>query len=169
MVRDLTRAGAEVKVIMTESAKEFITVLTMETVSGQAVATDLFPPRDFVGTRHIDLAVWPDLVVIAPATANFLGKAASGISDDLLTTIVCATPNPLLVAPAMNPQMWINPVTQKNYNFLKGLGYRFMAPVEGNMACDHYGVGRMPEPDKIFDAIKRFFATKKKTTSKKKA
>ncbi len=163
LVRFLVKEGASVRVIMTEAATKFITPLTLETVSENPVATELFPEERFVGTRHIDMAEWPDLFVIAPATANFLGKVASGISDDLLTTIVCATAQPVMIAPAMNPRMWLNPITQKNYRFLKDTGYLFIDPAEGEMACHHWGVGRVAEPEDILERIKAFFATKKPT------
>ena len=104
---------------------------------------------------------------MAPATANFLGKVASGISDDLLTTIICATPRPVMIAPAMNPQMWKNPVTQKNLNYLKEIGYRFIDPDEGDMACDHVGVGRMAEPDQIFEQVRFFLQGKGEKKSRK--
>ena len=167
LVRALGKAQAETRVMMTESATKFITPLTMETVSGHPVAVEMFPEGEFVATRHIDLAEWPDLVVIAPATANFCGKIASGVFDDLLTTIVCASPSPVLVAPAMNPQMWQHPATQKNVAWLKKNGYRFVGPAKGEMACDHWGEGRMEEPEAIFKAIQTFF--KKKRSAKKKA
>src|SRR5512138_2060604 len=143
LVRLITKADGDVRVIMTEGATKFITPLTLETVSQNPVAVAMFPDHEFIATRHIDLATWPDLFVIAPATANFLGKMANGISDDLLTTILCASPKPIMIAPAMNPQMWLNPTTQKNYKTLLGLGYMDVAPAEGEMACDHWGVGRM--------------------------
>lgn len=165
LVRFLVKAGAEVQVVMTNSAKKFITPLTLETVSQRPVASELFPEQKFIATRHIDLSEWPDLVVIAPATANIIGKIASGISDDLLSTILCASPRPVMIAPAMNPQMWKNKVTQRNVATLRELGYHFVEPGEGEMACDHIGVGRMEEPDKIFEAIKAFFEPKAKKKS----
>ena len=170
LVRHLRQAEVETRVIMTEAATRFITPLTLETVSGNPVATQMFPPDEFVATRHIDLAEWPDLIVVAPATANFLGKAASGICDDLLTTIVCATASPLLVAPAMNPGMWQHPPTQKNVAYLKEIGYQLIGPATGEMACDQWGEGRMVEPDGIFKAIEAFFkaGAKKKVLSGKK-
>jgi phosphopantothenoylcysteine decarboxylase/phosphopantothenate--cysteine ligase len=158
LIRLLTKNGAAVRVVMTQAATRFITPLTLETVSNNPVSVEMFPEHRFVATHHIDLADWPDLVVVAPATANFLGKIASGISDDLLTTLICATPRPVMIAPAMNPHMWSNKVTQKNYAYLKQLGYLFVEPEEGEMACEEAGVGRMAEPEHIFDAIKRFFA-----------
>lgn len=157
LVRALRKADADVQVMMTRAATKFITPLTLETVSGHEVAVDMFEEGRFVATRHIDLAEWPDLIVIAPATANFLGKTASGISDDLLTTIICASPRPIMMAPAMNPQMWNNPVTQRNFKTLRELGYLSVDPTEGEMACDHTGVGRMAEPEDIFTQIEAFF------------
>jgi len=165
LVRFLVKEGAEVRVLMTPNAARFITSLTMESVSQNPVAVQMFPEGEFVATRHIDLAEWPDLVVVAPATANFLGKAASGVSDDLLTTVICATAKPVMVAPAMNPGMWSNKVTQRNLKFLQDeMGYLLVPPGEGEMACDSVGVGRMAEPNEIFEAVKAFFGS----TGKKK-
>jgi len=162
LVRALRKAEAEVVVIMTEAATKFITPLTLETVSDNPVAIEMFPDGEYVSTRHIDLAEWPDLHVIAPATANLLGKVANGICDDLLTTVICAAAGPVMIAPAMNVHMWANPITQANFERLKELGYLFVDPGEGEMACDDYGVGRMAEPDVIFDAITAFFSRKSK-------
>ncbi len=167
LVRALRKAGADVQIVMTKAATEFITPLTMETVSEQEVAVEMFEHGKYIATRHIDLAQWPDLIVIAPATANFIGKANSGISDDLLTTVVCATNKPVMMAPAMNPQMWRNPVTQRNFKALLALGFRSVDPVEGQMACDDYGVGRMAEPEVIFEHIEKFFANSVKKKSSK--
>lgn len=168
LVRFLWKEKAEVRVIMTEAATKFITPLTMESVSNNPVAVEMFPSDRFVGTRHIDMAQWPDLIMIAPATANFMGKVASGISDDLLSTVICASPRPVMIAPAMNPQMWLNRVTQRNHESLKQLGYTFIGPCEGGTACDHYGIGRMAEPEELFEAIKAHF-TKSPAGRKKKA
>ncbi|MEW5795513.1 MAG: flavoprotein [Candidatus Zixiibacteriota bacterium] len=162
LIRSLRKAGAETRVIMTQSAQKFITPLTLETISANPVAVSMFPEGEFVATRHIDLAEWPDLIVVAPATANFLGKAAAGISDDLLTTIVCATERPVMVVPAMNPIMWKHPPTQRNFEYLKGLGYKFVGPGTGDMACEHWGEGRMVEPDEIFRAVEAHFGAGQK-------
>lgn len=162
LIRALAKASAEVRVIMTEGATKFITPLTLETLSGNPVGIGMFPGGEYVATRHIDLVDWAELLVIAPATANFLGKAAGGISDNLLMTIVCACRKPILVAPAMNPGMWTNPVTQKNVTYLGKLGYNIVGPNEGDMACDHVGFGRMAEPDEIFEAITALMAPPKK-------
>jgi phosphopantothenoylcysteine decarboxylase/phosphopantothenate--cysteine ligase len=128
LIRSLRKAEAEVRIIMTDAATKFITPLTLETVSDNPVAITMFPEAEFVSTRHIDLAEWPDLVVIAPATANFLAKMAGGICDDLLTTIVCATEKSILIAPAMNPGMWKHVPTQRNVAYLKEIGARFIGP-----------------------------------------
>ena len=171
LVRLLHKAGAETRVVMTDAATKFITPLTLEAVSNHPVALTLFPDNEFVATRHIDLAQWPDLAVIAPATANFIGKISSGISDDLLTTIICAAPGPVMVAPAMNPQMWQHPTTQKNVSYLKEIEYHLVGPEEGDTACDQWGVGRMVEPEGLFEAIQAFFAknSDKRSVSKKKS
>lgn len=165
LIRTLNKHGAEVRVVMTRAATEFITPLTLETISGFPVAIEMFDNTTFVSTRHIDLAQWADLMVVAPATANFLGKVASGICDDLLTTVVCAASCKVLIAPAMNPNMWSNPITVRNFKTLTDLGYLAVGPNEGEMACEQAGVGRMSEPDEIFAAIDDFF----KKRSKKKA
>lgn len=157
LVRALGKAGAEVRVIMTDSATKFITPLTLAATSKNPVHTDMWAEREETAIKHIELARWADLVVIAPATANFIGKIASGISDDLLTTIVCATPAPVMIAAAMNPNMWSNPITQRNAQILTGLGYRIIGPAEGEMAERQFGVGRMLEPEQIFEEITRFF------------
>lgn len=158
LVRLLRKAKAEARVVMTDAATKFITPLTMETISGHPVALMMFPDGEYVSTRHIDLARWGDLFVIAPATANLLGKANGGIADDLLTTILMATRAPILLAPAMNPGMWENAVTQRNLESLRRLGYQVVDPGEGEMACDETGVGRMAEPDRIFSAIESILA-----------
>jgi len=160
LVRDLHRAKAETRVIMTKAATKFITPLTLEAVSNHPVKVEMFRDNEFVATRHIDLGEWPDVVIVAPATANFLGKIASGISDDLLTTVICASPKPIMIAPAMNPQMWAHPATQKNIAYLQEIGYQILGPGEGDMACDHIGLGRMLEPEELFEAIRTFLAGK---------
>ncbi|MFH1686818.1 MAG: bifunctional phosphopantothenoylcysteine decarboxylase/phosphopantothenate--cysteine ligase CoaBC [bacterium] len=169
LVRALVRAGAKVEVVMTSAATKFITPLTLETVSGHPVHTELFPKDQFVATRHIDLAQETDLIVVAPATANFLAKAAGGLADDLLSTVVCAAAAGVLVAPAMNPYMWNNPAVQANCEMLRGRGIHFVGPEEGEMACESSGVGRMSEPDSIFSAIEKLLlGSKKKALSGKK-
>ncbi|MEP0828256.1 MAG: bifunctional phosphopantothenoylcysteine decarboxylase/phosphopantothenate--cysteine ligase CoaBC [Candidatus Zixiibacteriota bacterium] len=167
LIRLLKKDEAEVRSIMTASATKFITALTIETVSQNPVSVEMFPEDRFAGTHHIDMADWPDLFVIAPATANFIAKVASGICDDLLTTVICATRKPILIAPAMNTNMYLNPITQKNIKFLKELGYQFIDPNEGELACNVVGWGRMAEPEEIHSYILRQFQKKKSLTDRK--
>jgi len=167
LIRLLRKSGAEVRAVMTESATKFITELTIETVSENPVAREMFPPNRYVGTHHIDLASWADLIVVAPATYNFIGKVASGISDDLLNTVVCATKAPVMIAPAMNSNMYLNPICQKNIEYLKSLGYVFIEPNVGQLACDTYGPGRMAEPEEIHRFISKFLEKKKLLNKKR--
>jgi len=147
--RGLKRTGAEVIVVMTQAGAKFITPLTMETLSENEVVTELFPEKKMVGTRHVSLADWCDLILIAPATANVIGKIRSGIADDILTTVVISTKSQVMLAPAMNVKMWENPIAQKNVSELKKLGYRFIEPGVGDLACGDVGRGRMAEPEEI--------------------
>ena len=167
LIRLLKKEGADVRAVMTEASTKFITELTIETISQNPVARKMFPANRFVGTHHIDMAQWADLFVVAPATANFIGKIASGVCDDLLTTVVCAADAPVMIAPAMNSNMYLNPVTQKNIKFLKSLGYRFIDPGVGELACETSGPGRMSEPEEILAAVKKFFEKKKAPDKKK--
>ncbi len=169
LVRALKKENAEVKIVMTEAAAKFITPLTMETVSANQVAVDMFEKKSYIATRHIDLSEWADVNLIAPATANCIGKIASGISDDLLTTVICATTIDTIFSPAMNVHMWENKITQRNISLLKDVGYKFIEPTEGDMACNHYGVGRMPEPEDLFKELVRYFSKDIKSSPKKKS
>lgn len=169
LVRALKKENAEVNIIMTDAATKFITPLTMETVSGNQVAVDMFEKKSYIATRHIDLSEWADVNLIAPATANCIGKIASGVSDDLLTTVICATTTDTIFSPAMNVNMWENKITQRNVNLLKEFGYLFIDPTEGDMACNHYGVGRMPEPEDLFNELLKYFSKRKQSLSKKKS
>jgi len=157
LVRLLKKEGAEVKVLMTDSAREFITPLTLETLSENPVNSELFPKTGYYATHHISLAEWADLILIAPATGNIIGKIASGIADDLLSTVVMAAQSPVMIAPAMNTQMYTNPVVQENMKKLVNLGYKFLDPTVGEMACRTYGVGRLPDPDEILEEIVNHF------------
>jgi len=159
--RGLKKLGCEVIVIMTEAGIKFITPLTMETLSENEVVTQLFPERKVVGTRHITLADWADLILIAPATANIIGKIRSGIADDILTTVVISTRSKVLFAPAMNVKMWDNPILQQNVSELKKLGYEFIAPGTGDLACGDVGKGRMAEPEDIIKRVTGLLSEKK--------
>jgi len=149
LVRRLIEQGAEVQVVMSRGAQQFVTALTFQAVSGRAVRDDLWDESSEAAMGHIELARWADEVVIAPATADFLAKLAHGFAEDLLTTLCLATTAPITVAPAMNRQMWANPATQANVRLLKERGVRVLGPASGEQACGEVGVGRMLEPTQI--------------------
>ncbi len=158
LVRLYVKAGAEVFVVMTEAARQFVTPLTFQTLSGNPVHGELF---DLIQEReigHISLAERADLVVVAPATANLVGKVASGIADDLLTTTLMATRAPVLFAPAMNSNMWENPIYQHNQGKLQKLGYHFLEPATGLLACGWEGKGKLPDPEVILAETRRLLS-----------
>lgn len=144
---------ADVRVIMTRAATRFITPLTLETISRNRVTVEMFDETCHPGIEHITLGQMADIVVVAPATGNFLGKIASGIADDLLTTTIMAVKAPLVMCPAMNENMWLNPITQENVAKLKRLGYGFVDPEYGEMACGGEGWGRLARLDTIVSAV----------------
>ena len=154
----LRKAGAQVYVIMTKNACQFVTPLTFETLSNHPVATDTFARPETWEVEHVALAKRADVFVIAPATANILAKMACGLADDMLSTTVLATHAPVLVAPAMNTGMWDNPATQENVERLQQRGVHFIGPEGGFLACGDTGAGRMSEPKDIFDAIEKLLA-----------
>src|SRR6185437_8707185 len=160
LVRLLVKNGFQVRVIMTRGAMEFVTPLTFQTLSGNPVATETFSLTQESEIGHINLADSADLFVIAPATANVIGKLASGIADDLLTTVLMATQAPVLLAPAMNIHMYENVIVQENLRKLRRVGYRIMDPAEGYLACGYEGKGRLPDPEKISDEIERLLRKK---------
>ena len=139
----LRKQGAEVKCIMTDHATKLITPLTMREISGNPVAVSMFDDVPEFNVEHIALARWADVFVIAPATADIIGKIANGIADDMLSTTVMATTAPVLIAPAMNTNMYLNPITQDNMAKLKKFGYHFIEPDTGHLACGIDGVGRL--------------------------
>ncbi len=153
LTRALIKEGAQVKVIMTKSAGEFVAPLTFQTLSGNMVYTDMFVPTAKYDMAHISLAEFADAFVIAPATGNIIGKIASGIADDLLSTTVMASDKPLLVCPAMNDRMLANPAVQENINKLKKYGYVVMESAYGELACKTQGAGRLPEIPAIVEEI----------------
>jgi len=160
LVRLLVKDGFAVRVIMTHGAREFVTPLTFQTVSGNPVATDTFDLTQESEIGHINLADSADIFVIAPATANVIGKIAAGIADDLLTTVLMATKAPVLIAPAMNIHMYENPILQENIRKLRRVGYHFIEPAEGFLACGYEGKGRLPEPENILVEIQRLLRKK---------
>jgi len=150
----LTAAGATVRTVMTEGAQQFVRPKSFEAVTRSAVFTTLWSAPDEYQSVHIALADWAQIVVVAPATANIIGKAAHGICDDLLSTTLCVCwAKPTLFAPAMNSRMWANPAVQRNVEALKRMGSQTIGPASGRLACGTEGVGRMAEPGAILEAI----------------
>jgi phosphopantothenoylcysteine decarboxylase/phosphopantothenate--cysteine ligase len=160
LVRLLVKAGFKVRVIMTRGAMEFVTALTFQTLSGHPVATETFDLTQESEIGHINLADNADLFVIAPATANVIGKIAGGIADDLLTTVLMATQAPVLISPAMNIHMYENPILQENLRKLRRIGYHIMEPADGYLACGYEGKGRLPDAEKILEEIERLLKKK---------
>ncbi|SCM80043.1 fused 4'-phosphopantothenoylcysteine decarboxylase; phosphopantothenoylcysteine synthetase, FMN-binding [uncultured Sporomusa sp.] len=154
IVSRLKKAGYTVYVIMTKAATEFVTPLTFREISGNPVVADMWEEPKTWNVQHIALASRADLFLIAPATANIIGKIANGIADDMLTTTVMATKAPVILAPAMNTNMYLNPITQQNLNKLAGLGYHIVEPASGILACGVDGPGRLPEPADIVKKVK---------------
>ena len=166
LVRLLVKGGFAVQVIMTRGALEFVTPLTFQTLSGRPVATETFSLTQESQIGHINLADAADLFVIAPATANAIGKIAAGIADDLLTTVLMATQAPVLIAPAMNVHMYENAILQENIRKLRRVGYHFMQPEAGYLACGYEGKGRLPEPGNIVEEIRRLLKKRDLTGEK---
>lgn len=154
LVRELTRLGADVRVVMTTSAQQFITPLTLQALSGHEVRCDLFDSAAEKAMGHIELARWADYLVIAPASANCLGKLAHGLADDLLTTLYLVCEVPVLVCPAMNRSMWLHPAVMKHCSVLRERGVIMVGPEEGMQACGEFGYGRMAEPEHIIHALR---------------
>jgi phosphopantothenoylcysteine decarboxylase/phosphopantothenate--cysteine ligase len=153
LARLLVKSGIEVQVVMTEAACRFITPVTLQALSGRPVYTDLWDVRPDNAMAHIDLSRGADAILVAPASADFLGKLANGLADDLLTTLCLARECPLLVAPAMNRQMWDSPPTRRNAERLAGDGVILLGPASGDQACGEVGEGRMLEPDEILASL----------------
>ena len=159
LVRQLQELGATVRVIMTRGAREFITPLTLQALSGHPVHTELLDEEAEQGMGHIELARWADLLLIAPATADLIARLAAGRGDDLLTTVALATSAPKLVAPAMNQQMWRDPATTANVDTLEQRGFRMVGPAAGEQACGDVGPGRMEQPPAIAEAAAALFTS----------
>lgn len=154
----LTQMGIDVKVMMSENATKFVTPLTFQAISRNPVYTDTFDEKDPKKIAHIDLSEWPDLIIIAPATSNIIGKLANGIADDMITSTLLATEKPVWIAPAMNVHMYHHPIVQKNMDTLKSIGYEFIEPDEGYLACGYTGKGRLAEPESIAEKVREFFS-----------
>ncbi|MCP3671881.1 MAG: bifunctional phosphopantothenoylcysteine decarboxylase/phosphopantothenate--cysteine ligase CoaBC [Gammaproteobacteria bacterium] len=154
LVRLLTRAKAEVQVVMTPAASNFITPLTLQALSGRSVRQKMFDTEQEAVMGHIDLARWADLILVAPASADFISRLAVGMANDLLATLCLAATTPIALAPAMNREMWQNPATQANIQTLCHRGTKIWGPADGEQACGEIGPGRMLEPDELLEQIK---------------
>jgi phosphopantothenoylcysteine synthetase/decarboxylase len=161
LLRGLLKQGAEVQVVMTPYAKEFISPLTLSTLSGRPVLSEFFTRNDGLWNSHVDLGLWADLLLVAPATASTMGKMANGICDNLLVTTYLSAKCPVMVAPAMDLDMFQHPSTKRNIELLKSYGNIIIEPTTGELASGLSGKGRMEEPDVIVNRIVDFFAEKK--------
>ncbi|WP_226681209.1 bifunctional phosphopantothenoylcysteine decarboxylase/phosphopantothenate--cysteine ligase CoaBC [Sutcliffiella horikoshii] len=160
----LVQQGAEVKVIMSQSACKFVTPLSFQALSRNEVFTDTFEEKNPAVISHIDLADWADVVLVAPATANVMGKLANGLADDMITTTLLASTAPVWIAPAMNVHMYDHPAVKHNMERLVSFGYRFIEPGEGFLACGYVGKGRLEEPETIVEGLKRYFQKQEEMT-----
>lgn len=153
LIRELARRSIRTRAILTEAGKQFVTPMSVGALTGDKVYSELFSLTDEAEMGHIELSRSADLVVVCPATANLMAKAAHGLADDLASTTLLATDKAVLMAPAMNVRMWTHPATQANLKTLRSHGVTVMDPDEGEMACGEFGPGRLPEPVRIADAI----------------
>ena len=166
-IRALRKNQAEIKTIITKSAKEFVTPLSITSLSQGKVYEDLFNPENEAEMDHISLSRWADLIVVVPATANTLSKLSNGTCDDLASTVILASNKKIFLVPAMNVRMWEHPSNQKNLNNLKEYGYKVIGPEIGDMACGEYGSGKMTEPSEIFKYVENYFKQLKKNNGLK--
>ena len=153
LIRLFKKAGKEIKCVATESAMTFITSESVEYLSGNSLRTSLEDREQEMKMGHIELARWPDLILVAPATANIISSVANGLAADLAQTLLMATTKQIVFAPSMNVRMWENKLFQKNIDTLLSNGYKFLGPTEGEMACGEFGMGRMMEPQQIFESL----------------
>ena len=159
LIRALIKKGAEVQVVITPAGKEFITPITLSALTSKPVISEFFSNRDGTWNSHVDLGLWADVMVIAPATASTIGKMANGVADNMLITTYLSMKAPVFVAPAMDLDMFAHPATQKNLEILRTYGNHIIEPAEGELASHLVGKGRMEEPDKIVELLERFFAS----------
>jgi len=157
VIRTLKKRGAKVKTILTKSAKEFVTPLSVSSLSQEKVYDDLFNLENEAEMDHISLSRWSDIILVAPATANTISKLSNGASDDLASTVMLASDKDIFLAPAMNVRMWEHPSTKENLKKLKNFGYKIIGPEIGDMACGEFGEGKMTEPDEIIKKIEDYF------------
>ncbi|HOG23865.1 MAG: Coenzyme A biosynthesis bifunctional protein CoaBC [Candidatus Omnitrophica bacterium ADurb.Bin292] len=163
LVKMMKEDGAKVICVQTDSSRKFVTETVLRTVTGERVYSDLFPNETPWGVMHTSLADLADVILIAPASANFIAKLAHGIADDLGTCVCLATRRPILIAPAMNDHMYTHPLTQRNMAQLKAIGYRFVDPVEGDLACGRTGVGHIAPLATILESLVSVLKTGKKS------
>lgn len=161
IVSYLKQQGANVDVIMTKNSCEFITPLTLETLSKNKVIVDMFERPDYIDVKHISLAQKADLFLVVPATANIIGKVANGIADDMLSTTIMATKCPVIFAPAMNNGMYENPIVQNNLEKLKSYGYKIIEPSVGHLACGYEAKGKLPKNEEIINYVKKLIKEKR--------
>ena len=167
IIRGLVKKGAEVQVVITPSGKEFITPLTLSTLSGHPVISEFFSNRDGTWNSHVDLGLWADAMLIAPATASSIGKMAHGIADNMLITTYLSCKAPVFIAPAMDLDMFAHPSTQANLDLLRSYGNRIIEPASGELASHLVGKGRMEEPDRIIEVLEAYFVAKQTLQHKK--
>lgn len=167
LIRGLVKKGAEVQVVITPAGKEFITPLTLATLSSHPVISEFFSNRDGTWNSHVDLGLWADAMLIAPATASTIGKMAHGIADNMLVTTYLSCKAPVFVAPAMDLDMFAHPTTRENLQRLRSFGNRIIEPAEGELASHLVGKGRMEEPDKILEVLEDYFALRQTLQKKK--
>ena len=157
LIRSLKKQGAQIKTILTKSAKEFVTPLSVSSLSQEKVYDDLFSAENEAEMDHISLSRWADVIIVAPATANTISKLSTGSSDDLASTVILASNKNIFLTPAMNVRMWEHPSTKENLKKLKSYGYKLIGPDVGDMACGEFGKGKMSEPNKILKEIEFYF------------
>ncbi len=162
IIRGLKKNNVQVKTILTKSAKEFVTPLSISSLSQEKVYEDMFNVENESEMDHIALSRWADLILIAPATANTISKLSYGLADDLASTVILASDKDIYLAPAMNVRMWEHPLTKENLNKLKNYGYKIIGPEIGDMACGEFGKGKMTEPNEIIKEIRSYFSIKEK-------
>jgi len=167
LVRDIKKLEGEVKVVLTENGEKFVSPVTLGVLSENRIERTLFPEGRENEILHLDLSKWADIILICPATANIIGKTAGGIADDLLSSIILASAKPVVFAPAMNVNMFMNYIVQENIQKLKNKGYHFMGPEAGYLACHEEGAGRLIDTDHIIEYIKRIVGSKKKFQGKR--
>ena len=157
LIRLLQKKGSSVKVVLTKSGKKFVTSLSVSSLSKNRVFEEMFDEKNKGKIDHISLSRWADLILVMPATANFMSKIARGSANDLASTIILASNKEIFLVPAMNVRMWIHKATQKNLNTLSEYGYKFIGPIKGEMACGEYGEGKMSSPRQIYSFLKDYF------------